>query len=130
MTRLLLTVSVCGLGLSLCGCGGDALPSLGQVQGTVTLDGQPIEAAFVYFKAMGAAGSSASTNASGQYKLRFIGRHDGAVVGQHEVTVTVPADSAAESEEEQPARARATATYQRTVEPDENEFDFSLNQSR
>ena len=124
--RTLLLLSICCLGPLLCGCGSDDTPSLGQVRGTVTLDGQPVEGAFVYFKAVGAAGGSGRTDASGQYTLRFIGKHDGAVLGENEVTVTLPDKSASLTEETEQTPAKLITTFQKTVEPGENEFNFEL----
>lgn len=77
------------LGLAaLSGCGSD-LPPLGEVEGTVTLDGQPLPDAMVFFTPEGGGRSSTGfTDASGRYTLSFTGNEPGAVVGNHKVRIT------------------------------------------
>ena len=79
--------------LALGGCGGSDHPTLGEVSGTVTRGNAPLEGAYVQFKADGAPGAGGFTNAQGQYRLTYIGKFDGAVVGENAVTVSLPPQS-------------------------------------
>jgi hypothetical protein len=71
--------------LSGCGAGG---PELGEVEGTVTLDGQPLPYATVEFLPEGGRPSIGRTDPNGHYELRFTETRKGALVGTHVVTVT------------------------------------------
>ena len=78
------------LALSLLGtgCGGDGL-SLEPVTGIVRYQGRPVAGARVTF--MGIASPRAAvgtTNDAGEFKLTTMTEGDGAVVGQHQVSVT------------------------------------------
>ncbi|WP_347244323.1 carboxypeptidase-like regulatory domain-containing protein [Thermogutta sp.] len=69
-----------------CGRGG---PALGQVEGTVTLDGVPLPGARVIFSPVdGGRSSMAVTDGSGHYELEFAAGSKGAVVGKHKVTIS------------------------------------------
>src|SRR3954471_24901551 len=73
----------------LSGCGGEKLPGLGQVTGTVTMDGKPVSDAAIVFtpKEPGATASVGQTDASGKYELYYSRGHKGAKVGEHSVTI-------------------------------------------
>lgn len=61
---------------------------LGPAEGTVTLDGQPMEGASVIFTHVeGGPAATGSTDAQGRFKLRSVNR-EGAKVGEHKVTIT------------------------------------------
>lgn len=64
-------------------------PETFSVSGTVTQDGQPLEGATVSFHAAdGSAGAVGITDASGNYTLTTFSAGDGAVAGDHKVTIT------------------------------------------
>ncbi len=87
---LLVAVAVCALPLAGCGDG----PALVPVSGKVTLDGKPLANVWINFQPIAAdpkvppgPGSSAKTDAEGQYTLRVDERKNGAVVGKHKVMI-------------------------------------------
>jgi hypothetical protein len=142
----------------LCGCGqtGPDYGSLGlcSVQGTVTLDGTPLEKALVLFEAADATFSYGLTDGSGHYELMFNSRQPGAMKGSKTVRIWssrgIPGASEAGGGEEgaepddavggveeggaaKPAVAeRVPAKYNRqseltaTVERESETFDFDL----
>ncbi|MCG6156417.1 carboxypeptidase-like regulatory domain-containing protein [Rubinisphaera margarita] len=61
---------------------------MSSVSGTVTLDGQPLEGATVTFIPAEGRSSTGVTDASGNYTLKYSADRDGAVPGQHQVTIT------------------------------------------
>ena len=79
---------------SLTGCGGG--PSLGQVSGTITMDGEPMADIQVTFEPKQVEGGTAIvgpfstglTDSSGKYTLKTRNGDDGAVVGEHTVSVS------------------------------------------
>ena len=71
------------------GCGGgpaDA-PDLGQVTGTVTLDGKPLAGAEVQFLPEDGRPSTGVTDAAGKYELAYTGESRGAKIGKHRVQI-------------------------------------------
>jgi hypothetical protein len=89
---------VAGLGLlfSLGGCTGDPnMPKLGKVRGTVTYQGKPIDAGHIVFTpATGKGGETGQVatgeiNSDGTYEMTTFNTGDGAILGQHIVTVVV-----------------------------------------
>jgi len=93
----LLAAGAVALGcLALAGCGG-GVPTV-PVEGTVTLDGAPMENVRVNFAPVGGQGtagpgSSGLTDAEGRFFLTTVAdrRARGAVVGKHRVTLSEPA---------------------------------------
>ena len=75
----------------LCGCGqtGPDYGSLGlcSVQGTVTLDGTPLEKALVLFEAADETFSYGLTDGSGHYELMFNSQEAGALKGSKTVRI-------------------------------------------
>ncbi|MEM7314373.1 MAG: carboxypeptidase-like regulatory domain-containing protein [Planctomycetota bacterium] len=70
----------------LSGCGSS---KTGSVTGKVTLDGQPVSEASIAFRPKdGGRMSTGETNAQGEYTLTCYERGDGAIPGDHVVTVT------------------------------------------
>jgi hypothetical protein len=142
----------------VCGCGqaGPDYGSLGlcSVQGTVTLDGTPLEKALVLFEAADETFSYGLTDGSGHYELMFNSRQLGAMKGGKIVRIWssrgIPGASEAGSGEEgaepdeatdgteegaaaKPVEAeRVPAKYNRqseltaTVEKESETFDFDL----
>ena len=76
------------------GCGGDSL-NMAEVKGKVLLDGQPLTAGSVRFipdNTKGTEGppSEGTINEQGEFTLIGAGGVEGAIIGFHKVTVTVP----------------------------------------
>ncbi len=91
--------------LALAGCGPDLshLPETVTAEGTLTLDGQPVEGAAVNFVSeVNSYHASAVTDADGKFVLRAFEEKPGAVAGDYRVTVnkTVVAESGGGEEEE------------------------------
>lgn len=97
--RFRLAALVLGSGsiLVLAGCGSDFdKPKLGKVHGKVTYKGQPVQAGRVVFTpAQGKGGDTGQTatgeiNSDGTYDMTTFNTGDGAILGQHIVTVIIP----------------------------------------
>ena len=73
------------------GCAEDG-PALGSVTGTVTLDGEPVENAFVTFMPQAKGGtesvSAEKTDANGYFEMQFSVDRMGALVGRHQVQIS------------------------------------------
>jgi hypothetical protein len=82
------------LAVSLGGCGTDHnKPPLGKVRGKVTYNGQPVTSGSVTFTPIAGQGAATGQPATGQiesdgsYELTTFNTGDGAILGQHAVTV-------------------------------------------
>lgn len=77
------------------GCGKSDTPDLGEVSGTIKLDGQPLAGALVEFTPVKGRGSVATTDAEGHYTLKYTNDLNGAVLGSHTVRISTgkPASS-------------------------------------
>ncbi|MDA1017506.1 MAG: hypothetical protein O3A00_23995 [Planctomycetota bacterium] len=84
------SVMTIGLALLLMGCGETAeRPALEPVSGKVTVKGKAVEGALVSFWAEGAArAASGTTDAEGKFQLTTFDTGDGAVLGEHTVTIS------------------------------------------
>lgn len=83
--------------LAAVGC--DSGPPTGEVTGTVTLDGEPLDNALVTFVPQGGGQSAmGKTDDSGKYTLHRRGE-EGALVGSHKVVVTTVQDPAEAAED-------------------------------
>ena len=80
----ILLVAAC----AVAGCSSSDAPPLGQVSGTVTLDGQPVADAQLFFVPASGAPSVGKTDQKGQYTLAYDQKLKGAVIGQHTVRIT------------------------------------------
>lgn len=94
-----------GLGLLVmivvCGCGdGAETPTVVPVKGTVMYKQKPVEGATVSFMAKGASrAASGVSDASGAFQLSTYAANDGAIVGEHVITVSkVKAEAQATSD--------------------------------
>ncbi len=89
----------CFVLLASAGCGGS---NLGQVAGTITLDGKPLANASVSFTPLNTTGgespgSSGVTDSNGKYSLSLVIAQDsGAVVGKHKVVISKIFESASD----------------------------------
>jgi hypothetical protein len=71
------------------GCGKQDGPELAYVTGKITLDGEPLSRVNLRFvpEQPGGSPSFGGTNASGQYKLLFNAKRQGAMLGKHIVEI-------------------------------------------
>ena len=76
-------------------CNGEKLPGLGNVTGTVTMDGKPVSDATIQFTPAepGATASFGMTDSAGKYELYYSRGNKGAKVGGHSVTINSFRDS-------------------------------------
>ncbi len=81
---LVLMATLLAVGCSRC-------PILGQVTGTVRVNGTPLAGAYVVFTPVSRPGSYVSgyTNGDGVYQLRFSTKRPGAPVGIHRVSIRI-----------------------------------------
>lgn len=107
--------------------------AFGKVNGTVTLDGQPLPDATVQFQPAAGRPSYGRTDADGRYSLGYRGRSWGAVVGPHTVKITT--EDRIENEqtgevrvmkELLPAHYHARSELTADVTTGENVVDFAL----
>src|SRR5206468_8218965 len=72
------------------GCSGEKVPGLGQVSGTVTMDGKPVADAAITFDVAkpGESPSIGKTDANGNYELYYSRGHKGATIGEHVVYIS------------------------------------------
>jgi hypothetical protein len=124
-------VAACGVILPMIGCGPD---NVGQVSGTVTLDGQPLEGAFVEFQPVaGNTPSRGITDAAGEYTLQYTRDIEGAELGEHTIRISTFNGGDPDAEppkprvpEKVPAEYNSRTTLKATVEKGSNEIDFDL----
>jgi hypothetical protein len=78
------------LAVAGCGSAGDDLPRTVPAEGTVTLDGKPVEGASVVLvpAAEGTTGAYGTTDASGRFALRAFEEKEGAIPGAYKVQVS------------------------------------------
>lgn len=109
------------LAVTALGCGGrTGLPELATVQGTITLDDEPLQGATVRFqpKSHGRA-CYGKTDEYGRYELVYVDDVEGALTGLHTVSIsTYP--------ERIPARYNRKTELVRDVAAGSNTFDFAL----
>ena len=126
--------------LLLAGCGGSS-EDLAPVQGTVTLDGQPLADALVEFELepgdnvyQRTSGSSSrgKTDANGRYTLKYTHEQEGALVGKHVVRITTRSTTIDATGKEVsvperlPPRFNLRSELTAEVEPGSNEVNFPL----
>ena len=115
------------------GCGGGG-PDLSSVEGTVTLDGQPLANATVNFEPVegGTARSSydGQTDASGHYVLHATASQKGAELGDYTVHITLPKlasdDPNAKTSIKLPPKYNTQTELRATVKDGKNKFDWPL----
>ncbi|MEM1060806.1 MAG: hypothetical protein AAGJ97_00610, partial [Planctomycetota bacterium] len=99
------------------GCSETDAIELGDVTGTVTIDGVPADEVRVTFVPVaGGRSSEATTDAEGRYLLYFSASKLGALVGEHRVAIAAIPDNNAQGDVSYPADAYAAARRQVTVE--------------
>lgn len=107
--------------------------NLGEVTGTVTLDGEPLADAFVEFIPASDEGapSYGRTDANGKYELKFSRSESGAWLGPNTVRITTEDVEDVDGEErfipeKVPTQYNVNSTLTADVEPGLNTFDFDL----
>lgn len=118
------------LGLLLSGCGSS---EVGEVYGTVTLDGEPLANAVIEFTPTGGEGRSSfgRTDEEGNYDLEFARDRNGAWIGENQVLITTAEilEEGDENGEDRYSPERVPEKYShevRNVESGSNRFDFFL----
>lgn len=124
---------VLALGLSLVGCGGGSKLPLVAVSGVVTLDGAPLPDAQVVFEPKDGSPSFGTTDASGNFRLKFDAQNHGALPGGHVVKITTFAvgdDDAPNSptyiRERVPQKYNHKSELRADVKPGVEPFKFEL----
>ena len=117
-----------------CGCGKPShFPDLGDVTGTVTLDGRPFAKVNVTFEPGAGRPSFGVTDAQGRYTLQFVGGYDGAIVGRHTVRIGTegyvlgPDGTSELVAESVPAVYNTQSTLAADVKPGTNQCDYELS---
>jgi hypothetical protein len=121
------------LGLAtLVGCGSDA-PPLGQVTGTVTLDGKPVDGAMIQFEptTSGLPTAFGQTDAQGKYELWYSRGNKGASLGEAIVRITAFQEADDDSAKKKrpeivPAKYNLTSELKVEVKPGAQVYDFPL----
>ncbi len=105
------------------GCWGKG--NVGQVTGTVKLDGQPLEGALVTFSPTKEGGSSAlgKTDSSGAYTLSYSPGVRGAEIGENRVTISTLTSGT----EKVPMEYNTQSKLKADVKAGPNKFDWELN---
>jgi hypothetical protein len=105
---------------------------MGTVTGTVTLDGQPLPNAIVFFQPEQGRPSSAITDSAGVYYLMYTSKIEGALVGKHIVHIRTEMDAWDERpavKEFLPDRYHEKSELNADVQPGANQVDFALTSS-
>ena len=107
----------------------------GDVQGVITLDGQPLANATVTFSPAQGRASIGQTDAEGRYQLRYTNTETGAEFGQHRVSITSAIQGVSAEgdvpgvegrQELLPARYHADTELTADVKAGSNTIDFAL----
>ncbi len=127
-------ILILALGWLTCcpGCGGRS--DLATVQGVVTLDGQPLPDAQVWFDPQeGGRTSTAATDSSGRFELTYAAGVKGAMIGEHNVRISTyvpggdePGDPP-EVPEKVPAKYAAPGAIKTQVSPRHNTINIELD---
>lgn len=109
---------------------GCAEGDMGQVSGTVTLNGQPLPDADVTFTPVeGGRPSFGTTDSNGKYDLLHTKSQKGAIVGTHTVTITTyeESDDQVTREEKVPTKYNLETELKETVKAGSQTIDFELD---
>jgi hypothetical protein len=119
---------LCAIAFISLGCSdkGSDQPDLGNVQGTVSLDGKPFVGAIIVFTPEEGRQSTGLTDENGKYELEYLHHSKGAVLGRHTIGFAGPTDETLAVPI--PAKyAYGTETgIQEEVKAGDNTLDFSL----
>lgn len=118
------------------GCGGGDGPQLGNVTGTITIDGAPVPGLNVTFVPAGKGSPSyGGTNENGVYRLMFNRQRTGAEVGKHHVVIENREPETDDSGNRilsgvvvaVPQKYSQPGTLSTDVRPGQNKLDFALD---
>ena len=132
MSRVAVAVGTAALSVTfLVGCSRDG-PEIAPVEGTVYLDGEPLEGAYLKFQPPNGRPSVGVTDANGEYEMIYSRQENGALVGEHTITITTYQrgnweDGIPPVPEKVPAKYNSQSELKRTVEPEHNTIDFELD---
>lgn len=114
------------------GCGGER-SDLGEVTGTITLDGQPLSNAQIQFVPNGGVGSTAygKTDSNGHYSMMFSRDASGASLGENGVRISTADVGEQDGEEvvikeQVPPKYNSETELVADVQSGANIFDFAL----
>ena len=114
--------------LLLCFCGCPASSgNIGLVEGVVTLDGTPVEGAFVRFYPETGRGSSGKTDKDGHYELRYTRSEDGAIIGNHKITISTEVEA---DYEQDPDEGRAESVPKKYLDRKKTELTATVESGR
>jgi len=99
-------------------------PELGLVEGTITLDGEPLANANVVFNPLRGKQSTGKTDSEGHYSLTYLRDTKGAVVGKHIVRISTWSEFT--PKELVPPAYNRNSELSVNVKPGSNSFDFEL----
>lgn len=117
------------------GCFSGSSVPLADVSGVVSKDGKPVADATVVFSPTDGRPSSGKTDQEGTFHLQFTKDHEGAVLGAHNVTITLPgagAPTGPVASGKRPPRPQGSGVDEIkwpepvTVEKSGNQFTFDL----
>lgn len=126
---------VLGLVLFAVAClGCDSGPEIASVEGTVTMDGEPLEGAAVVFVPEQGRPAGARTDEQGHYVLTFTEGREGALLGTQKIRITTESDPYEDEDgnmvpaqpETVPTKYNAETELKYTVKEGENIADFDL----
>ena len=99
-------------------------PQVGQVEGTVTVDGEPVAGLKVFYYPPTGRPSRTVTDAQGHYRLKWKPDVGGALVGQHKVVISTITEQ--DRVEHLPARYNSETELTADVKAGDNIIDFPL----
>jgi len=107
---------------------GSDQPELGQVQGTVTLDGKPFAGAVIVFTPELGRQSTGIIDENGKYELEYLHHSKGAKLGQHTIGFAAPPEESKGAPKIPKKYLFGTDTgLEANVKEGTNTFDFSLS---
>jgi hypothetical protein len=115
----------------LAGCSRQG-PEIAPVEGTVYLDGKPLEGAYLKFQPPNGRPSVGATDANGEYEMIYSRQENGALVGEHTVSISTyqrgnREDGIPPVPEKLPTKYNSQSELKKTVEPRHNTIDFELD---
>ncbi|WP_417736753.1 carboxypeptidase regulatory-like domain-containing protein [Rosistilla oblonga] len=120
--------------LASVGCVGSGLvmPETGEVEGIVTMDGQPLPNVSIVFQPQEnpqARASMAVSDEQGRYTLTYHTDKQGALIGMHTVSITTPTDApdpSGQSKDPIPARYNSQSELVVEVKAGSNDIPLEL----
>lgn len=130
-SRYSLAVFAAAMVATMTGCGRSDLPELAPVEGTVTLNGEPLAGVLVsFYPTSGGRPGTGETDEEGHYELTYLYGEEGTKVGQSRVEVTTiwPDGEPTPGEVDRvPAKYQGTSsTLSFDVQPGDNVFDIAM----